>query len=77
MKILKKVAESKVKGVMKDAKKKIKARPSVKKQKEEEEKKKKVSEHKNPKHKFLGMWIDKLENFHVILTAEDGMRKLY
>ena len=82
MKILNKVVKSKVSKEINDLtgnnsknKKKVKARPSVKKQKEEEERKQKESQFKNPKFKFLNMWVEKLENMHVILTSDEGMRK--
>ena len=56
---------------------KVKARPSVRRRKEEEEKLVKEKKYVNPKYKFLHMWIDKLENMQVILTAEEGMCKHY
>ena len=74
MKILSKVAEHQIKKKVKDVKKQlVKARPSVKKQKEEEKKKEKEKGNVNPKQKYLSMWVDKLENMHIILTAEDAM----
>lgn len=76
MKILSKVAEHSVKKKVKDVKKQlVKARPSVKKQKEDEKKKEKDKDLVNPKYKYISLLVDKLENMHIILTAEDAMGK--
>ena len=80
MKMLKHMAEKKINKEINEIttnhyKKKVKARPSVMKRKEVEEKKKKEVQFKNPKDKKLHGWIDKLENMHTILTAEEGMCK--
>lgn len=54
----------------KESKKQRKGRPTCKKD-EDEEKKKMV----NPKHKFINMQMEKLENMYIVLSAEDGMSK--
>ena len=58
----------------KEIKKTMKGRPTCKKEIEDE--KRKPLKDNNPKYKFLNLQMEKLENMYVILTAEDGMRKL-
>ena len=58
----------------KDSKKKA-GRPTCKRDEEEERLKERMDRLKNPNTKFIGMQLEKLENMHVILTAEDGMSK--
>ncbi len=58
------------KGASKAKKKGKQVRPSVRKQKEKEQEK-----YVAPKYKSITRWIDKLENYQIILTAEEGMSK--
>ncbi len=55
--------------------KKKTGRPTCKRDEEEERLKARMDRLKNPNTKFIGMQLEKLENMHVILTAEDGMSK--
>ena len=57
----------------KDAdKNKKKGRPTCKRDEEDEKLKERMERLRNPNTKFIGMQLEKLENMHVILTAEDG-----
>ncbi len=56
----------------KEADKKKKGRPSCKRDEEDEKLKERLERLRNPNTKFIGMQLEKLENMHVILTAEDG-----
>jgi hypothetical protein len=49
----------------------VKGRPKCKRDLDEEKKVK----HTKPKHKYIQLWVDKLESIHIILTAEDGVCK--
>jgi hypothetical protein len=46
----------------------VKGRPTCKRDLDEEKKVK----HTKPKHKYIQLWVDKMENFHIILTADGG-----
>ena len=59
----------------KDDSKKKKGRPTCKRDEDEERRMQTQRLLTNPSLKFIGMQIEKLENMHVILTAEDGMSK--
>lgn len=52
-----------------------KGRPTCKRDVEEEQRAAAMRQLTTPSLKFIGMQIEKLENMHVILTAEDGMSK--
>jgi len=56
--------------------KKKKGRPTCKRDEEDEKLKQRMERLRNPNTKFIGMQIEKLENMHVILTAEDGKSNL-
>lgn len=56
-------------------KKKKKGRPTCKRDEDEEKRLAHMKLLTNPTLKFIGMQIEKLENMHIILTAEDGMSK--
>ena len=57
----------------KDAdKNKKKGRPTCKRDEEDEKLRERMERLRNPNTKFIGMQFEKLENMHVILTAEDG-----
>ena len=71
MKLLFKGAQ---KSAEKELRSKLKGRPTCKKEIVDE--RKKPLRDNNPKYKFLNIQMEKLENMYVILTAEDGMRKL-
>lgn len=72
------IGESDKKSKKKEAadKKKKKGRPTCKKDEDEEKRLQQQKLLTNPSLKFIGMQIEKLENMHIILTAEDGMSKL-
>ena len=53
-----------------------KGRPTCKRDEEEERRMQSQALLTNPSLKFIGMQIEKLENMHVVLTAEEGMSKL-
>jgi hypothetical protein len=74
LKAIKKVDDT-IKNATKEPKKKKTARPTCKRDEEEEQRLRKLAMLTNPTLKFIGMQIEKLENMHVILTAEDGMSK--
>lgn len=61
----------------KDDDKKKKGRPTCKRDEEEEKRLELMKKLTTPQLKFIGMQIEKLENMHIILTAEDGMSKRY
>ena len=50
-----------------------KGRPTCKRDEDDEKRLQRQALLTNPNLKFIGMQIEKLENMHVILTAEDGM----
>jgi hypothetical protein len=50
-----------------------KGRPTCKRDEDDERRLQRQALLTNPNLKFIGMQIEKLENMHVILTAEDGM----
>ena len=73
--MLKKVDDT-IKSVSGDKKKVAKkGRPTCKRDEEEELRQQKQKLLTNPSLKFIGMQIEKLENMHVVLTAEEGMSK--
>ena len=64
-----------VKDVTGSDKNQKKGRPTCKRDVEEEQRAAAMRQLTTPSLKFIGMQIEKLENMHVILTAEDGMSK--
>ena len=75
LKAMKKIDDA-VKDVTGSNDKKKKGRPTCKRDIEEEKRAAAMKQLTTPSLKFIGMQIEKLENMHVILTAEDGMSKL-
>jgi len=80
LKVIKKVDDTIKKATSTDEKKKKdsknatkKGRPTCKRDEDEERRVQRQALLTNPNLKFIGMQIEKLENMHVILTAEDGM----
>ena len=65
------------KGDSKKDKSKKKGRPTCKRDEDEEKRMATQKLLTTPSLKFIGMNIEKLENMHVILTAEDGMSKQF
>lgn len=80
LKVIKKVDDTIKKATSTDNSKKgkgdksaKKGRPTCKRDEDDERRLQRQALLTNPNLKFIGMQIEKLENMHVILTAEDGM----